>query len=147
VFLDTLHYLAAGGRLSKTRAFFGDLLHLKPIISPQEDGACKEGVVRNRAEQIEFATKRLRKAYAQADTVYVMLQFSDNMDWIQDAVVPRLKAECSAAEIVIHPLSLTAGTHMGPGTWAMAYLPFDKHATPVKMPVLHVMNSLKKNDV
>ena len=146
VFLDTLHYLAAGGRLSKTRAFFGDLLHLKPVISPKADGACKEGVVRNRAEQIDFAVKRLRQVHAQADTVYVMLQFSDNLDWIQDAVVPRLKAEFSAIEIVVHPLSLTAGTHMGPGTWAMAYLPFDKHATPVKMPSLHIMNSLKKND-
>lgn len=146
VFLDTLRYLAAGGRLSKTRAFFGNLLHLKPIISPKADGARKEGVVRNRAEQLDFAVLRLQRVQAQTEAVYVMLQFSDNLDWIQATVVPRLRAEFPNIKIVLHPLSLTAGTHMGPGTWAMAYLPFLTRATRVKMPSLHIMNSLKKSD-
>ena len=31
VFLEKLQYLAAGGRLSKTSAFFGDMLRMKPV--------------------------------------------------------------------------------------------------------------------
>jgi fatty acid-binding protein DegV len=38
VFLDKLQYLAAGGRLSKTSAFFGDKLNIKPVISPLPEG-------------------------------------------------------------------------------------------------------------
>jgi DegV family protein with EDD domain len=48
VFLDRLEYLAAGGRLSKTGAFFGDMIRMKPIVSPMAEGARKVGVVRNR---------------------------------------------------------------------------------------------------
>jgi len=36
IFLDKLQYLAAGGRISKTSSFFGDLLHMKPVISPTQ---------------------------------------------------------------------------------------------------------------
>ncbi|WP_083456518.1 DegV family protein [Desulfosarcina cetonica] len=43
VFLDTLKYLAAGGRISKTKGFFGDLLHLKPIISPEPEAPPRWG--------------------------------------------------------------------------------------------------------
>ncbi|MCP4668944.1 MAG: DAK2 domain-containing protein, partial [Deltaproteobacteria bacterium] len=34
VFLDKLQWLAAGGRMSKTGAFFGDVFHIKPVVSP-----------------------------------------------------------------------------------------------------------------
>jgi len=38
VFLDKLQYLAAGGRLSKTGALFGDMLNMKPVyrLCPKE---------------------------------------------------------------------------------------------------------------
>ncbi|MBL7172514.1 MAG: hypothetical protein ISS68_06725 [Desulfobacteraceae bacterium] len=29
------------------------------------------------------------------------------------------------AEVKLQPLSLTSGAHMGPGTWAVAFLPGD----------------------
>ena len=60
VFLDKLQYLAAGGRLSRSSAFFGDMLHMKPDHqSPQADGARKVGVVRDRAGQLRFALEKL----------------------------------------------------------------------------------------
>jgi len=59
VFLDKLQYLAAGGRLSRSSAFFGDMLHMKPVISPLAEGARKVGVVRNQAEQLTFALQKL----------------------------------------------------------------------------------------
>ncbi len=62
VFLDTLRYLAAGGRLSRTGAFFGDMLRMKPVISPLAEGVRKMGVVRNRTEQLKFAVEKLTAA-------------------------------------------------------------------------------------
>jgi hypothetical protein len=66
-FLDQLKYLAAGGRISKTKGFFGDLLHMKPIITPAATGAEKVGVVRNRDDQLAFALARL-KAFSREDS-------------------------------------------------------------------------------
>jgi fatty acid-binding protein DegV len=45
IFLDRLEYLVAGGRLSRTKGFFGDLFHMKPVISPTAEGAVKAGTV------------------------------------------------------------------------------------------------------
>jgi hypothetical protein len=51
-----------------------------------------------------------------------MLEYSDNKSWVEEVrndVVRRYPN----AQIVLHPLSLTSGAHMGPGTWALAFLP------------------------
>ena len=41
VFIDELKYLVAGGRVSRASGFFGDLLSMKPVISPTSDGVRK----------------------------------------------------------------------------------------------------------
>ena len=123
VFLDKLKYLAAGGRLSKSSAFFGDLLHVKPIISPTAEGAKKVGAVKSRNGQLKFALEKLEGAFDKESSAFIMLEYSDNRDWVNDTVKKEIKASYPPAEIVLQPLSLTSGVHMGPGTWAMAFLP------------------------
>lgn len=124
IFLDTLKYLAAGGRVSKTGAFFGDMLNMKPVIVPDAEGAKKVAVVKNRDGQIEYALARLAEDAAQSSAV-IMLEYSDNRSWISDVVKPEIVKCHPSAEIIIQPLSLTTGVHTGPGTWAVAYLPGD----------------------
>jgi len=123
VFLDKLQYLAAGGRLSKSSAFFGDMLHMKPIISPQADGARKVGVVRDQAGQLRFALEKLEGALKREGKALIMIEHSDNAPWVTEAVRPEIARRYPEAEILLHPLSLTSGVHMGPGTWAVAFLP------------------------
>jgi DegV family protein with EDD domain len=123
VFLDKLEYLAAGGRLSKTSAFVGDMLKMKPVISPQPEGAKKTGVVRNQEDQIKMACERLSASLTKETKALIMLEYSDNHDLVQDTVKPLITEFFPQAEIMIQPLSLTSGAHMGPGTWAVAFLP------------------------
>jgi DegV family protein with EDD domain len=122
VFLDRLEYLAAGGRLSKTGAFFGDMLRMKPIVSPMAEGANKVGVVRNRDEQVRFALAALERSLQQGEKALIMLEYSDNKSWVEE-VKSELAQRYEEARIIVHPLSLTSGAHMGPGTWAVAFLP------------------------
>jgi hypothetical protein len=124
VFLDRLQYLAAGGRLSKTSAFFGDMLHMKPIISPLAEGAKKVGVVKNQDDQLRFAIQRLEASVAKDASAFIMLEYSDNRTWVEETVMEAVKGRYPLAEIVVKPLSLTSGAHMGPGTWALAFLPW-----------------------
>jgi hypothetical protein len=122
VFLDKLQYLAAGGRLSRSSAFFGDMLHMKPIISPLAEGAKKVGVVRNQTEQLAFALEKLAADLTGNEKALILLEYTDNGAWVKETVQPEIARRHPEAEILLHPMSLTSGAHMGPGTWAVAYL-------------------------
>ncbi len=123
VFLDKLQYLAAGGRLSKTSAFFGEMLNMKPVISPQPEGAKKIGMVRNQEDQVKMAMAKLAASLKNDSHALIMLEYSDNKNWVNGTVKKMVAERYPQAEIILPPLSLTSGAHMGPGTWGIAFLP------------------------
>jgi DegV family protein with EDD domain len=128
LFLDRLKYLAAGGRLSRTKGFFGDLLGKKPVITPAAEGAVKAGIVGDEKEQLAFALDRLDGEFGRESRGLILIEHTDNRPWLDAKVRPALADRFSGAEIRLTPLSLTAGAHMGPGTWGVAFLP-DEPAT------------------
>ena len=119
IFLDSLRFLAAGGRMSRTGAAVGDLLRLKPVISPTPAGAKRVGMVRNRDDQLRFALARLAD---EAPSPLIMLEYADNETWVRGTAAAAIRAACPRAELLLQPLSLTSAAHMGPGTWAMAVI-------------------------
>jgi DegV family protein with EDD domain len=123
VFLDKLKYLAAGGRLAKSSAFFGDMFRVKPIISPLAEGAKKVGAVKNRNGQLKFAIDKLEASFGKEASPFIMLEYTDNRRWVEDTVKRKIEKHYPSSEILLQPLSLTSGVHMGPGTWAVAFLP------------------------
>jgi len=128
VFIDELKYLVAGGRVSRASGFFGDLLSMKPVISPTSDGVRKVGVVHSRKSQLAFATRELRKLRESCEkntAAVIMLQYSDNETWVTDIALQQVTELLPDAEILIVPLSLTSGVHMGPGTWSIAFCPVE----------------------
>jgi len=121
VFLEKLQYLAAGGRLSKGSAFFGDMLKMKPVISPQPEGAKKVAVVRNRKDQISLAQTKLAESLSPESRALIMLEYSDNAGQVSE-FRDKIRGLYPKAVIIMQPLSLTSGAHMGPGTWGVAFL-------------------------
>jgi hypothetical protein len=55
-----------------------------------------------------------------------MLEYSDNKNWVEGTVKKMVEERYPQAEIIVQPLSLTSGAHMGPGTWGIAFLPDSK---------------------
>ncbi len=121
IFLDELKYLAAGGRMSKTGAFFGDMLHMKPVITPKKKGAEKVGIVRNAEAQIGFAAERLPKILKDDPESLILLEYTDNRQWVEDRALAEIRRLFPSAQILVEPLSLTSGVHIGPGAWAVAW--------------------------
>lgn len=119
IFVERLEYLARGGRLSKTGARIGDVLGLAPVVSPLPDGVRRLALLRTSKDRLAFASQRV----AQAAPGYVLVQYTDNRDWVESTVAPRLRQAAPGAEVALGPLSLTTGVHTGPGTWAVAVLP------------------------
>ncbi len=121
VFIGELKYLVAGGRVSKTKAFFADLFHKKPVIRPWFDGVQRVAVVRDAAAQLEFALKKLGEWRDGQKGLLLLLQYTDNKAWLHEEVLPAVQHLLPETEIHLIPLSLTSGVHMGPGTWSLAY--------------------------
>jgi hypothetical protein len=122
IFLDTLQFLAAGGRISKTSAFFGDVLHIKPIISPYPDGARKIGVVRSLSDQVKFAFRCLEQNILKDQKAALLLEYSDNKEWLEREIKPEIERRFPLMQIIVQPLSLTTAAHVGPGSWGIAFL-------------------------
>jgi len=102
IFLDKLQYLAEGGRLSKTGALFGDMLKMKPVISPQPEGAKKVGTVKTQEDQVTFAITKLDTSLKEDSNAMIMLEYSDNKKWVHGTVkkswksyIRRRKLSCS----------------------------------------------------
>jgi uncharacterized protein len=123
VFLDQLKFLAAGGRISKSKGFFGDLIGIKPVIRPTAEGAAKAGTVRKASEQAPFAVRYLKQRYPSNARLAILLQFSDNEQRVRESIRPEIERQFPEARIEVTRLSLTSGAHMGPGTWAVAFCP------------------------
>lgn len=126
LFLDKLHFVAAGGRMSKTGAFFGDMLHLKPAFKPTPTGAQKVAVLRNRADQVDLALEQLREGLDPAEKAVVMLEYTDNRGWLESELVPLVKERFPRALVFAQQVSLTSAAHMGPGSWGVAFLRMDE---------------------
>ncbi|MFC1888464.1 DegV family protein [Thermodesulfobacteriota bacterium] len=123
IFIDKLKYLKAGGRISKTSAFFGNMLHLKPVINPSSEGVKKAAVLRDQKDQIPFALKMLENFTDPCKAFTIMLEYTDNEEWVKNVPAIEIANRFPSAEILAQPFSLTSGVHMGPGTWGMAFLP------------------------
>ena len=52
-----------------------------------------------------------------------MLQYTDNKEMVGNLIKKEIEERYPFAEILLQPLSLTSGVHMGPGTWSLAFLP------------------------
>jgi DegV family protein with EDD domain len=112
--LDTLEYVKRGGRIGGARAFLGNMLSVKPIIS------LKDG------EVIPVEQPRTRsKAYARiAELVQEMgkiehVSIAESSEGFAEQLAQVIKT-VYAGELPIYKLGAVLGTHTGPGTAAIA---------------------------
>lgn len=112
--LDTLEYVRRGGRIGGARAFLGNMLSVKPIIS------LKDG------EVIPVEQPRTRnKAYARvAELLQEMgkpeyITIAESTEGFGQQLAEAIKTVYSG-ELPIYKLGAVLGTHTGPGTAAIA---------------------------
>jgi DegV family protein with EDD domain len=123
IFLDRLQFLAAGGRMSKTGAFFGDILRIKPIVSPYANGVRKMGVARSTKEQVKFAFRQLEQGLMRDQRATLLLEYTDNREWLEEEMKPEIEGRFPRVRVIMQVMSMTSAVHMGPGTWGIAFLP------------------------
>ena len=116
--------------MSKTSAFFGDVLHIKPIVSPFPDGARKIGVVRSNKDLVKFAFRHLEQDLSKDQKAILLIEYSDNKEWLAEEIKPEIERKFPLVEVTMQPFSLTSAAHMGPGSWGIAFLPENPKENP-----------------
>lgn len=111
--------------MSKTGAFFGDIFHIKPIISPYQDGARKIGVAKSTKDQVKFAFRNLEKEILKDRKTTLLLEYTDNREWLEGEIKPEIERRFPLVKVIFQSLSLTTAAHVGPGSWGIAFLAED----------------------
>lgn len=118
--VDTLEYLAKGGRIGNAKAFLGTLLKVKPILVLQ-DGAIEplEQVRSKRkaqARMLDLVEEYVGNRGPQARTAITNALVPDEAEALKKEIVERL----GCREPVMGELGPVIGTHTGPGVVGVA---------------------------
>ena len=114
--VDTLEYLARGGRIGRARAWAGQLLNIKPILSIEDGEVLPVKRVRgNRKAFLEF-TSAFEAATFDRPSLRVGIAHAEAPDRAE-ALRKMVRATRPAAEIeIVTTLGPVVGAHAGPGT-------------------------------
>jgi DegV family protein with EDD domain len=114
--VDTLEYLARGGRIGKARAWAGELLNIKPILSIEDGEVLPIKRVRgNRKAFLEFASA-FESGNADRSSLRVGIAHAEAPEKAE-ALRELVRDRRPAAKIeMVTTLGPVVGAHAGPGT-------------------------------
>ena len=121
--LDTLEYLKKGGRISKTVAFAGAVLNIKPVISVEDGEIVILGKARGSKMGNNLLVEEIEKSGGVDFEKPVMLGYSGLSDvlllkYIEDS---KYLWEKGLENIRYTAIGSVIGTHAGPGAIAAAF--------------------------
>jgi DegV family protein with EDD domain len=114
--VDTFEYLARGGRIGRARAWAGELLHIKPILSIEDGEVVPLKRVRgNKKAFLEF-TSAFETATTDSETLRIGIAHAEAPERAE-ALAEMVRRTRPAADIeLITTLGPVVGAHAGPGT-------------------------------
>lgn len=120
--LDTLDYLAKGGRISKTVASVGALAKIKPIITFSENGSISvEGKPLGSARAMKAMTALMESRKINSAYPVIPLYAHDRTNAMQ--YVCRLaKKNIISTDTRLEPIGCTIGTYIGPGAYGIVFV-------------------------
>ena len=121
--LDTLEYLKKGGRISKTVAFAGAVLNIKPVVSVTDGEIQMLGKARGSRMGNNLLVQEIEKAGGVDFSKPVLLGYTGLSDalllkYIEDS---RQLWEAGLDQVRYTSIGSVIGTHAGPGAIAVAF--------------------------
>jgi DegV family protein with EDD domain len=109
--LDTLKYLALGGRIGKVQALLGSILSVRPMLTMKDGELVPAGRVRNRNRGIDRLFNFVKNAVDVQDLAIV---YNTTPDEAQ-ALLRRMDSIFPKERITLARLGPALGVHAGPG--------------------------------
>ena len=121
--VDDLMFLFRGGRVSKTAAWAGTMLNIKPVMHVDDEGhLIPLEKVRGRKKSLNALVDHMEKsAIAPIDEQMVFITHGDCLEEAE-YVASQVKSRFGVKEVVINYVDPVIGAHSGPGTMALFFL-------------------------
>lgn len=122
--LDTLEYLARGGRIGRVKAMAGALLNLKPVIRVDVDGKYSTvGNGRTLSKSIGMIGDAMREKYGTTPVWVTVLhgRFAEKADML----AAEFKEKLNIAKLEVLRISPVLGVHTGPGIVGAGIVPME----------------------
>ena len=114
--VDTLEFLAKGGRIGRGKALMGSLLNVKPILAIDDGEVHPVTRARGRAKAFDEFRKRFEEATTDGPGLSVGIAHAEAEDAVRQLQEIVLAARPQAEVRLVTTLGAVVGTHAGPGT-------------------------------
>ncbi len=121
--VDDLMFLFRGGRVSKTSAWAGTMLNIKPVMHVDDEGhLIPLEKVRGRKKSLNALVDHMEKsALAPIEDQMVFITHGD-CEEEAEYVAARIRERLGVKDVVINYIDPVIGAHSGPGTMALFFL-------------------------
>lgn len=120
--VDDLNHLYRGGRVSRTTAFLGTMLSIKPVMHVDNEGhLIPIFKIKGRKAALKKLVEQMRNTVSRPEDQVIFISHGDSPN---DAkmVGELIRAEFPVKEIVYNDIGPVIGSHSGPGTVALFFL-------------------------
>ena len=121
--LDTLEYLAKGGRIGRVQALAGTLLHLKPVISVDHLDGKYNNIGRSRSLPRALLNIAQQLHHVYADTPLWVTIMHGKIPDQAEALAREIRERLNVARLEALRVSPVLGVHTGPGVVGAAVTP------------------------
>lgn len=118
--VDTLKYLAAGGRINTAKRLMGTALNIKPILAILDGKIELISSVRTRRKSIDALLDLVEKGINGRSPLRISV-FHAMAEELASELMATVKRRFSPIELILAEVSPVVGAHVGPGTIAIAY--------------------------
>lgn len=120
--VDTLEFLARGGRIGRAQALAGSLLNVKPILGIDDGEVVPLTRVRGRQKALEEFRKRFEEATTDGPGLRVGFAHAETPETVEQLRTIIQGARPQAIVEMTTTLGAVVGTHAGPGTVGFFFL-------------------------
>lgn len=119
--VDDLEYLKRGGRVSKTAAFVGTLLNIKPILHVEDGKLIPLEKMRGTKKLLGRMVELMEERGDNFENQVIGISHGDDLERAE-ALAKMIKDKFGVKEVVIEYVGSAIGRHSGPGTLALFFL-------------------------
>lgn len=119
--VDDLEYLQRGGRVSRTSAFVGSLLNIKPILHVDEGKLVPLEKLRGSKKVLQRMIDLMEERGTDFENQIIGISHGDDLERAQK-LAEMVKERFGVKDVIIEMVGAVIGAHSGPGTLALFFL-------------------------
>lgn len=119
--VDDLEYLFRGGRVSKSAAFIGGLLNIKPILHVADGKLIPIEKVRGRNKALKRMIEIVKERGVDLENQLIGINHGDDLEGA-NKLMQLLELELGCKEFLTSCIGCAVGAHSGPGTLSIFFL-------------------------